>query len=211
MLRGNLSTRPFFNDRLVTLALAAVAVVALLLTVYNVSRLVTLSSERAQFRARITRDERAAADLRAQAQRLQQTLDRPALLRLSAATREANDLIDQRTFSWTVFFGLIEKTLPMDVRVVSVTPHVEKGVLKVALTVVARNLEDVSTFVDALLGTGSFYDVVPADQQAKDDGSYTAAIEASYLGEREPTPPPGAPAAPVRPVAPAPAPKGGGR
>jgi hypothetical protein len=36
VLRGNLSTRPFYNERLVTLGLALAAVAALALTAFNV-------------------------------------------------------------------------------------------------------------------------------------------------------------------------------
>jgi len=49
------------------------------------------------------------------------------------------------------------------------------------MTVVARSFADVATFIDSLGGTGAFYDVAAIDQQRKDDGMYTAAIEASYL------------------------------
>ena len=43
MLRTNLSTRPFYNERAVPLALAVVAVLVLAATVFNVTRLVALS------------------------------------------------------------------------------------------------------------------------------------------------------------------------
>ena len=70
--------------------------------------------------------------------------------------------IDQRTFSWTAFFGLIEKTLPLDARLVAVSPRVERGVFKIVMLVVARRLSDVQEFIEKLKATGAFYDVVPA-------------------------------------------------
>src|SRR5262245_57078805 len=181
MLRGNLATRPFYNERLATLVIVAVALVALLLTAFNAGELTELSSARRDLRTRIDRDRGEATRIRGQAASLQQTVDRVALARLAESTGEANDLIDQRTFSWTAFFSLIEKTLPADVRVVMVSPRVERGVFRVAMSVVARDLGDVSTFVDALLDTGKFYDAAPVDQQRRDDGTFTAMIEASYL------------------------------
>ena len=42
--------------------------------------------------------------------------------------REANRLIDQRTFSWTEFFNHIEETLPPDVMLTSVRPIFNDGV-----------------------------------------------------------------------------------
>ena len=45
MLRGNLSTRPFYNERLVHLALALAALIVLVVTVLNVVTLVRLSRQ----------------------------------------------------------------------------------------------------------------------------------------------------------------------
>lgn len=42
MLRGNLSTRPFYNERLVTLGLLLAAVVAVALSIFNVSQVLSL-------------------------------------------------------------------------------------------------------------------------------------------------------------------------
>ena len=50
MLRGNLATRPFYNERLATLVIVAVALAALLLTAYNVVELTRLSSARRDLR-----------------------------------------------------------------------------------------------------------------------------------------------------------------
>ena len=39
--------------------------------------------------------------------------------------RQANELIDRRTFSWTELFNPFEATLPPDVRITSVRPRVD--------------------------------------------------------------------------------------
>lgn len=181
MLRGNLSTRPFYNERLATIAVWGIAAVAVVLTVFNATQLVRLASQRRDATTRIERDRNEAARLRAQDANGQQRIDRALLARLAASTREANDLIDQRTFSWTAFFGLLEKTLPFDARVVMVSPRVEKGTFRVSMTVIARSLQDVATFVDALRGTGAFYDAAAIEQTRRDDGTYNATVEATYL------------------------------
>jgi hypothetical protein len=181
MLKGNLSTRPFYSERLASLAIGAVAFGALLLTAYNGLEIVARSAERRELRARIDRDLAEAASVRAATGELHRTVDRATLERLAASTGEANDVIDQRTFSWTEFFGLIEKTLPTDVRLITVSPRVERGVFKVSMSVVARDLADVSGFVDALLETGRFYDAATVDMQRREDGSLNAKIDAAYL------------------------------
>ncbi len=197
MLNGNLSTRPFYNDRLATLLIAAVAVLALALTGYNAWTLMTLSGQRRDYKARIERDQAEAARLKAAAESVERSINPRALAALAGSAREANDLIDQRTFSWTAFFGTIERTLPFDVRVTAVGPRVERGVFKVNMDVVARNLNDVDDFCDALQNTGQFYDVAPVDQHSLDNGSVAATVQASYLSSTTTAPPATSTPAPV--------------
>src|SRR5262245_11424056 len=181
VLRGNLSTRPFYNERLATLAIAAVAVLAALLTLYNATELLRLSAARRATQAVIDHDQSEAARIRTQAGAAQQNVDRALLAKLAGSTREANDIIDQRTFSWTAFFRLIEKTMPTDARLITVSPRVEKGTFKVGVDIVARTVGDVASFVENLGATGSFYDVAAINEQVNDEGTLTATIEASYL------------------------------
>jgi hypothetical protein len=188
MLKGNLSTRPFYNEKLVSLALGAVLLMAVGLTVFNVLQLVSLSRERRVLNAHIARDRGEAARISAQADALQRTVDRRRLQMLAEGTREANSLIDQRTFSWTEFFGLIEKTLPRDVRLIGVSPQVEKGEFKIAMRVVARTPDDLAAFAEGLTGTGTFYDVVPTSTQRNDDDTDTVTIVAGYLPPANPNP-----------------------
>jgi len=189
MLKGNLSTRPFYNDRIVTVAIAAGAALILLATVFNATRLYTLSSERSQVRARVEADAREAARIRAEADALQGRIDRVTLARLATSAREANQLIDQRTFSWTRLLGQLEDTLPPGVRLTAIAPRPDRGVFRVAMAVVARDLDEIDAFVDALLETGGFYDVAPIEQRANDDGTYQAMVQASYLSSRGPVRP----------------------
>ena len=48
MLKGNLSSRPFYNERLVSAALVLIAALALALTAFNGSKLYTLSTQRSE-------------------------------------------------------------------------------------------------------------------------------------------------------------------
>ncbi|MCC7007851.1 MAG: hypothetical protein IT184_03470 [Acidobacteria bacterium] len=186
MLRGNLSTRPFYNERAVTLAIGLVAVVVLALTAFNATELVRLAGERQRVQQLVDRDLTSAARIRETAIPAERDADRAVLSTLAAATSLANDLIDQRTFSWTAFFGLLERTLPVDVRLVEVSPRVEQGVFRVTMTVVARDLADLGAFVDALRETGSFREVAAIDQRANDDGTMGATVAAAYDPARGP-------------------------
>jgi hypothetical protein len=140
-----------------------------------------LSAQRRTLTAKITKEQDDTNRTQAAAVALQKTVDAKTLTGLAGSTREANDLIDQRTFSWTVLFDLLEKTMPFDVRLVGVSPRVEKGTFYVNMIVVARRATHIDEFIEALNDTGRFYDVIPTAQTMKDDGMYTASIEAAYF------------------------------
>ena len=128
MLRTNLATRPFYNERAIHLLVALAAAIVLAVTVLNVGRIVTLSKHSTELsRAHECRSRRsAAAEHRSDphSQDDQQGRARAGRRR----RREANALIDQRTFSWTEFFNQIEATLPPDVMLTSVRPSFKDGV-----------------------------------------------------------------------------------
>ena len=181
MLRGNLSTRPFYNERLVSLALAVLAVVVAALTVYNATALTDLSGRRSALRQQMSADQTRAAELRAEAGAVQGGVDRAALQGLAASTRLANELITARTFSWTTFFGYIESTIPYDVRLTAVTPEVEGDEMRVSMLLLGRCAEDVEKFAKALEDTGAFYDVLPSVVDRTEEGLQRVTLRAGYL------------------------------
>ncbi|MEZ5319635.1 MAG: hypothetical protein R2752_19700 [Vicinamibacterales bacterium] len=189
MLRNNLSSRPFYNERAVSLVLGAVALVALALTAYNATEIYGLSRQRAALHADVTRDSEATADIRQQTSTIRTGLEVPVLSGLLVSTQEANSLIDQRTFSWTVLFDYVGRTLPYDVRLVAVAPLLDRGRFMVKMIVVARQPEDLETFFAALRETGAFSDVTSTAEQVQDDGTLRADVQAAYTPPKLATPP----------------------
>ena len=181
MLKGNLSTRPFYNDRTVTAAIALAALVVLAITIVNVMALYTLSAERRTQRARVDADNAEATRIRAEAQSLQQALDRPTLAGLASSAAEANRLIDERTFSWTSLLGVLERTLPPDVRLTAISPRLDQGAFRVSMAVVARELDHIDDFIIAMRETGELYDVAPTEQRRNDDGTYTVQMPEGWV------------------------------
>jgi len=184
MLKSNLSTRPFYNDRLVSLAILASLVAGLALTAFNVTQILSLTEERSVYTQQIERDRAEAARIRTAADAVQGSVDQQQLRMLAGSTREANGLIDQRTFSWTGFFETVEQTLPLDARLIAVAPRVERGNILIAVVVVAKSVGDLQAFTEALQNTGEFYDVLVAADQLNDDGTHTATIQTGYLPAR---------------------------
>lgn len=184
MLRGNLATKPFYNERLVTLALVVLTLVVVALTVFNATRLVSLSSRRSALRAEIAADEAKAAQIRADATAVQNSVDRAALQNLAGSTRLANDLITARTFSWTTFFGYIEDTIPFDVRITAVSPEIEKGEIVVSMLLLGRSEADIEMFAAALEGTGAFYDVRYTVADSTEEQLKRVTLTSKYLPAR---------------------------
>ena len=142
MLRSNLSTRPFYNDRAVTLGLLAGGAVALVLTLFNGYQILLLQGQTRDARATIAQNDGQAQQLRSQAADVRRSVDAARLEAIQTSAREANALIDQRIFSWSALFNQFEATLPDGVRLSSVHPAVDKDHrIHLSIAVVARNIE----------------------------------------------------------------------
>lgn len=196
MLRTNLSTRPFYNDRAVHIAIGAAALLVLALTAVNVFRMITLSRQNTELSSRINGDHAEADALGKMATDILRRVDKAELQLIVDSAREANSLIDQRTFSWTAFFNRIESTMPPDVMLSAVKPLVRDGVTRVTMTVLGRRAEDIDEFMEKLEATGAFDEVVPSQQDRTDEGLFRVTLESIYTGASteaapaEPEPPP---------------------
>jgi Tfp pilus assembly protein PilN len=181
VIRSNLATRPFYNERAVGLWLAAIAVVVLAATAFNVSRLIRYSRSDTELTTQAARDEARAAELRASAARLRASVDPHQIEFASAEARQANDLIDRRTFSWTELLNLFETTLPPEVRITQVRPRLDRRAgTTLEFTVVGRSVNDVAQFIQNLTKTGAFAGVRPVEEHENEQGMWEASLEAMY-------------------------------
>jgi Tfp pilus assembly protein PilN len=182
MIRTNLSTRPFYNERIVRLCLLVFLLVVAAATAFNVTRVVRYSRSDTQLSERAARDEERAAELRKSAVRLRATVDPKQIEFASLEARQANDLIDRRTFSWTEIFNLFESVLPDEVRITSFRSKIEKDQIVLSITIVARGAEDVSSFMDNMERTGVFSQVgATLEERMNDQGQLQASLETIYL------------------------------
>jgi hypothetical protein len=183
VLRSNLSTRPFYNERRVDALMGLVAILVVALTAFNVYRIVTLSRQNTEISSRVSRDRAEADRLAQEAVKVRRGLNQNELMLVAAAAREANYLIDQRTFSWTAFFNHIESTLPPDVMLSAVRPQVTEDGTKVTMLVMGRRSEDIDEFIEKLERTGAFINLIPAQDEPDDDGLHKVSVEGFYTPE----------------------------
>ena len=183
MLRTNLSTRPFYNERAVRAALAAVGALAVGLALFNAFEIVRLRGQSRDARESVTLNDAQARDLREKAQVIRRSIDKEKLAVVQAAAHEANALIDRRTFSWTELLNHFQATLPPDVRIGGVTPQQDaEGRRLVQVSVFSKRVEDVEQFMDALEKTGAFSGVLPRSEQPDEDGLCVRGTNQRKLG-----------------------------
>ena len=184
MIRTNLATRPFYNERIVSLWLLAFLLVVVVASVFNATRVLQYSRNDTELGIQAARDEARAAELRRSAQRVRTTVDPKQIASASLEARQANDLIDRRTFSWTELFNRFETTLPDEVRITSVRPKIAKGQFLLTIAVVARGVEDISQMMDRLEQTGAFKHVgSDIDEHVNEQGQIQATIDIEYVPE----------------------------
>ena len=183
MLRTNLSTRPFYNDRAVRIGLLMLALVAVGLTAFNAIEILRLERAGREARQTVAQNAAQAVEIREKARVIRQSINQAALQAVQVSARDANALIDRRAFSWTALLNYFQATLPADVRIGRVTPQVDDdGRMLVAITVFARRAEDLYEFADALETTGAFSDVLPRQLAVEEDGTLRSEVQGYYAG-----------------------------
>lgn len=182
MLRTNLSTRPFYNERAVHALAAAIALVVLAVTAWQVVRVIRLSAYKTELNAAIKRDRSEAESLTREAAAIRQGLDQKELGVVAAAAREANGLIEQRTFSWTQLFNHLEAALPDDVMLTSVHPEFEDGVTHINLEIEGRGGDVIDSFWERLEKTGAFSGIKWSGLSVTEEGIHRLQMTAVYTG-----------------------------
>ena len=182
MLRTNLSTRPFYNERAVQCILGALAVLVLAVSAFNAFELLRLTDSQRTLGAHAVDSEREAARLRSEAATIRAQINARELEVVANAAREANSIIDQRAFSWSDLFDELEHTLPDDVRITAVDPALNpQGEFIVNIAIEARRSEDLDAFIEALEKTGSFRDVITPAEETNEDGLLVAVVRGVYV------------------------------
>jgi hypothetical protein len=180
-LRTNLSTRPFYNERAVQAILGLAAVVVVILTIVNMTRLWSLTGTDRRLVAEAQAAESRTEALRADMARVRSTVDAGHIAEVAAQAHEANQAIDRRAFSWTELFNELEVALPHDVRIAGVIPHIDKtGQMIVVLDVQARSVESISQFFDGLEESGAFRNLLSKQERETPDNMIAATLEGIY-------------------------------
>jgi len=144
----NLARRPFRNERLPTVALAAGCVGLVLATGGHVLVARDLAPGRSRdVASEVVAIEKEIDQLRAESGELRTVAAPPERLKEWAAVKK---LVDRRMFSWTGLFAALEEAMPPGVRLVSVSPTEARGQTELTLVAVGRSNEDALALMASL-------------------------------------------------------------
>lgn len=180
--RPNLARRPFVDSRPANAVAAVLLVAAVVLTVTSVRTVRDYLEGSRRSREAVAALRVEISRLEAGRQEAEKKLARFDLEGLRAGTEEANALAALRTFSWTRFLTRLEKTLPFDVRVVSIAVGAEareggKGgralsgdTYTVTLQLVSRDPDAFPRLVRTFYGSPWFDAPTPVSEAGGDKG-----------------------------------------
>ncbi len=182
-IRPNLARRPFVDSRPANVAAVLLLFVVLVLTLVSVRTVHSYLEGSRQSRAEIASLRTETARFEAAARTAEGKLTRFDLAGMSAGAEEANALVRLRAFSWSRFLTRLEKTLPNDVRVVSVTlsketekkkgsgePRVEDS-FQVSLSLVSRDPDGLPKLIRAFYASPWFDAPTPLSETGGEQGS----------------------------------------
>jgi Tfp pilus assembly protein PilN len=180
VIRTNLSTRPFYNERAIHALAALVAVIVVALTAWQVRNVIRLSQYKTELNTSIQKHKAETEVREREAAQVRSGIDQKELAVVAARAKEANELIEQRTFSWTQLFNHLEATLPDDVMLMAVRPEFKDGETTINMDLQGRKSDDINAFWDRLEKTGAFHNVLWSNVTITDDGLNRMQMHATY-------------------------------
>jgi len=159
-VRLNLSTKPLQTHRRFLAGAGILGVVAGLFFIGLGLHVYAVRRGDEVFRERVVNVRSEMVNLERQRAELEQFFSRPENAKLHDRSAFLNTLIDEQSLNWTQMFMDLERILPAGVRVVSIQPKLDKGVVEVKLTVGAMSDEAKLKFLHALEQSSSFTHVV---------------------------------------------------
>jgi hypothetical protein len=177
----NLSSR--YRWYLGPLRLVLIGASGLLLAgiLWNIGQAIVTYRESRQIAAELERVRQQDYQLVTEAAQEGIDLSDAALRQLPAEVTLANQLLEKRTFSWTMFLSGLEQAIPP--RLVLSSVRLDPGGSTVHLTGTAMSLEDITAFTVGLQDHPKFKDPVLAQHRAEGNGLVGFDVTVRYRRE----------------------------
>ena len=182
MLKINLATRPFYNERAVHMFLVLLGTGALVLMGLAGGTIFELSKNHADITRAAEASEALVGTVTQETRSLEENVSEVELEALRVSAAEANRLIDQRVFSWTELFNVIERNLPNRVMLTGLRPTGNADNVSLAIGVIGERVADIEEFIEQLEASGSVRNVLARQEQRTEDGMYSAQLTGEFRG-----------------------------
>lgn len=176
----NLASRPFRDYRPVYAVVVIMALLTAFLALNNVDTFLRYRSETKTTRANIAKLEQQIADEQGQTQTLTQRLKGVDLKLLTSQTEFANAQLAERAFSWSELLDRLERVLPPDVKLQSVSPTFSKdGLVHLSMTCVTKTGEGLTATINRFNADQHFANAFPANE-TQGVGEYRISLGVDY-------------------------------
>ncbi|MGE5236755.1 MAG: hypothetical protein ACM3O7_10430 [Acidobacteriota bacterium] len=187
MNRPNLARQPFLDVRPVWVTAAAVAVLAVGMTAASLLQFFSARGQEATYRRRLETLQTKIAAVRADVEGASRRLGAVDWKRLEVEVGSVQGLVGKRRFAWSNLLSDLERVVPWDVRLTSITPTVDdKGVVSVVIRGVATNRKAWLDLLARCFADAHFSNPVPMSEEAPASGKgpgYTFDVRVNYWPE----------------------------
>lgn len=170
-IRLNVATQPLESHRRFLAGAAVVGALGLLaLALFSMSVYNTWQRNRGE-RERIAGYEQQLAQISRERESLSAFFHSPNTKMVMDRAAFLNSLINERSFPWTRIFTDLETVLPAGVRVLSISPKMQKGKVEVRLVMGADSAKAKIQFLEQLQKSPAFSDVQVSAETLKKGAS----------------------------------------
>lgn len=181
MIAPNLASKPRLNTRPVWLVVGAATFIAVVFAAVNIS--VWLKSSRSLEEQILLHQqleaehERLSLEVGEQAE----SLNKVPWRTLSARVNAVNTVIREHDFSWISLLDDIERVLPYDVRLTTISPRVDVDEVKLSFSAIGRTREALLDFLDALIDDPSFTEPTPRSEATPEESGYGYVLDLTVV------------------------------
>ena len=165
--RLNLAARPFEQVRPVWVAAIALLVVAATLTAVSLAEFVGAKGAEKVASQKLERLLAQRAELAASVDKSNRELAKVGWKKLQAETASLKDVVARRKLVWSQLLADLERVVPWDVRLTTITPTVDpKGGIKIALTGLASGRDAWLRLLATLFADPHFANPLPQSEES---------------------------------------------
>ncbi|MDD5563970.1 MAG: hypothetical protein PHQ91_09670 [Thermoanaerobaculaceae bacterium] len=190
MRRPNLATRPFENVRPVWVAGVALALAALVLTGISLADFTSAHGRERAAIVSLARLRARRADLVAKVDAANRQLAAVGWKKLQGETTSLEEVVARRKLVWSQLLADLERVVPWDIRLVSITPSVtEDGSLQIVLDGLATGRDAWLKLIAVLFADPKFSDPIPRSEDApsaRNGEGYRFSLTVRYWPEGKP-------------------------